>query len=186
MTLPRCTRDVTSRRYRVISRRVIRPILNHRNRATAKSGNRSGRDAEISESRLELRDVLRDVNATFSWRFARRCVWFRFFATFYAMSRKKTSRKPTLFFFIQRRWFLPVLLGCYDILMDVIICDTLWYLIRPIGRLLKIAFCEMWGIILCSQCRVHVKDYVSKTIVDYYGCCVIKIQQLNCLDIYSN
>ena len=67
----------------------------------------------------------------------------RFFVTFYAMSRKKTSRKPTLLFFIQRRWFLPVLLGCYDILMDVIICNTLWYLIRPIGRLLKIAFCEM-------------------------------------------
>ena len=67
-----------------------------------------------------------------------------------------------LFSLIQRRWFLPVLLGCYDILMDVIICDTLWYLIRPIGRLLKIAFCEMWGIIFCSQCRAHVKDYVSK------------------------
>ena len=67
-----------------------------------------------------------------------------------------------LFFLIQRRWFSPVLLGCYDILMDVIICDTLWYLIRPIGRLLKIVFCEMWGIILCSQCHVHVKDYVSK------------------------
>src|ERR1700722_2068133 len=75
---------------------------------------------------------------------------------------KKTSRKPMLFFFIQRHWFLPVLVGCYDILMDVIICDTLWYLIRPIGRLLKIAFCEMWGIIFCSQCRAHVKDYVSK------------------------
>jgi hypothetical protein len=146
----------------MISRCVIGPILNRRNRATAESGNRSGRDAEISESRLELRDVLRDVNATFSRRFARHCVWFRFFATFYAMSRKKTSRKPMLFSLIQRRWFSPVLLGCYDILMDVIICDTLWYLIRPIGRLLKIAFCEMWGIILCSQCRAHVKDYVSK------------------------
>ena len=151
-----------SRGYRVISRRVIRPILNHRNRTTAKSGNWSSCDAEISESRLELRDVLRDVNATFSRLFARRCVWFRFFATFYAMSCKKTLCKPTLFFFIQRRWFSPVLRGCYDILMDVIICDTFWYLIRPIGRLLKIAFCEMWGIILCSQCRAHVKDYVSK------------------------
>ena len=51
--------------------------------------------------------------------------------------------------------------------MDVIICNTLWYLIRPIGRLLKIIFCEMWRIILCLQCRVHVKDYVSKAIT--YG-----------------
>ena len=64
--------DVTSRGYCVISRRVIRPILNHQNHATAESGNWSGRDAEISESRLELRDVLCDVNVTFLRRFAQR------------------------------------------------------------------------------------------------------------------
>ena len=56
---------------------------------------------------------------------------------------QKNVRKPMSLSLIQRRWFSPVLLGCYDILMDVIVCDTLWYLIRPIGRILKIAFCEM-------------------------------------------
>ena len=66
-----------SRHYRDVRatlRRVIGLILNRRNRATAKSGNWSGCDAEISESRLELCDVLRDVNAIFSRRFVRRCV----------------------------------------------------------------------------------------------------------------
>ena len=106
----------------------------------------------------------RRYNATFLQRFAQHCVWVWFFTTFYAMSHKKMSRKPTLFFFIQKHWFLPVLLGCYDILMDVMVCDTLWYLIRPIRRLLKIAFCEMWRIILCLQCCAHIKDYVSKAI----------------------
>ena len=94
--------------------------------------------------------------------FAQHCIWVQFFTTFYMMSHKKTSHKPTLLFLIQKHWFSPILLGCYDILMDVIVCDTLWYLIRPIGRLLKRVFCEMWEIILCSQCRTHVKDYVSK------------------------
>ena len=157
--------NVTSHGYCVISCHVIRPILNHQNHTMAKSGNWSGCDAEISELQLELCDVLCDVNVIFPRHFAQCCICIWFFTTFYTMSRKKTSCKPTSLFLIQRRWFLPVLLGYYNILIDVIICDTLWYLIRPIGRLLKIAFCEMWRIILCSQCRAHVKDYMSKAIV---------------------
>ena len=135
-------RHIMSPGYRMILCHVIELILNHWNHTTAKSGNWFGCDTELSESWLELHNVLHDVNVTFSWCFAWRCVWVQFFATFYAISHKKTSHKPMLLSLIQQALVFTVLLGCYNILMDVIICDTLWYLI-PIGRLLKIAFCEM-------------------------------------------
>jgi len=101
-----------------------------------------------------------DVLYNFAFAFRLHQYNISFLQCFHDITQKNIMQILHCFFSYNKHWFLSVLLGCHNILIDVIVCKTLWYFIIPIRRLLKIAFCE---ITLCSQYCMHVKDYVSKT-----------------------